>query len=102
MKKSVLSILILFFTLSGFSQRTDSLWSLYKNTKNDDTTRLSALYELAWDLLYTNPDSTYILGEKHLQLAFEKKLRREESKAKLIKKKKTQKVMASVSEGREN
>ncbi|MBK7668487.1 MAG: tetratricopeptide repeat protein [Sphingobacteriaceae bacterium] len=81
MKKSVLSILILFFTLSGFSQRTDSLWSLYKNTKNDDTTRLSALYELAWDLLYTNPDSTYILGEKHLQLAFEKKLRREESKA---------------------
>lgn len=70
-----------FVALNAGAQRTDSLWTLYKNTKNSDTTRLSALYEIAWDLLYTNPDSTYILGQKHLQMAREKKLRREESKA---------------------
>ncbi len=64
-----------------FSQRADSLWALYKSPKSHDTTKLAALYELAWDLLYTNPDSTFILGQKQLELAREKKLRKLESKA---------------------
>ena len=79
MKKGII-IIILLSTLSVFSQRADSLWTLYRNTKNHDTTRLAALYELAWDLLYTNPDSTYILGQKQLEMAREKKLRKQESK----------------------
>lgn len=81
MKRYLNLIALLFFTFTSFSQRSDSLWALYKNVKNSDTIRLGALYEIAWDLLYTNPDSTYILGEKHLQMARAKKLRREESRA---------------------
>jgi serine phosphatase RsbU (regulator of sigma subunit) len=80
MKKSICLISLL-ISLNALAQRTDSLWTIYKNTKNHDTTRLAALYELAWDLIYTNPDSTYILGEKQLQIAREKKLRKQESKA---------------------
>jgi serine phosphatase RsbU (regulator of sigma subunit) len=80
LKKSLV-ILIFFLSLNVFSQRADSLWTIYKNTKNNDTTRLAALYEIAWDLIYTNPDSTYILGQKQLEIAQNKKLKKQESKA---------------------
>lgn len=81
MKKVILFITIYFIASSANSQRADSLWTLYKNTKNHDTTRLSALYELAWDLLYTNPDSTYILGTTQLDMSRAKKLKKYESQA---------------------
>ncbi len=80
MRKSIVIIMI-FFTSGVYAQRSDSLWALYKNTKNNDTTRLSALYEIAWDLIYTNPDSTYLLGQKQLEIAQAKKLKKQESKA---------------------
>jgi len=79
-RKSIF-ILILFSSVNLFSQRADSLWALYKSPKSQDTTKLAALYELAWDLLYTNADSTYILGQKQLEIARAKKLRKQESKA---------------------
>ncbi|MBP7809283.1 MAG: tetratricopeptide repeat protein [Bacteroidia bacterium] len=81
MKRSVTAIIILFFTLNVFSQREDSLWSLFKNTNNHDTIRLSAIYEMAWDLIYTNPDSSFALGKKQLEIARAKKLKKFESKA---------------------
>lgn len=80
MKKSI-CIFVLLISLSGFAQRSDSLWTIYKNTKNHDTIRLAALYELAWDMIYTNPDSTFILGQKQLEIAQSKKLKKQESKA---------------------
>ncbi len=67
--------------MSIYSQRADSLWKLFRNVSNPDSIRLSALYELGWDYLYTNPDSTYILGLKQLEMARQKNLKKYESKA---------------------
>ncbi|HWY11727.1 MAG TPA: tetratricopeptide repeat protein, partial [Bacteroidia bacterium] len=81
MKKTALLILVLFCVSATYSQRSDSLWALYKNTKNHDSLRLTALYEMAWDLIYTNPDSSYALGKKQLEMSRAKKLKKFESKA---------------------
>ena len=81
MKKIIALIIILFCFSAVYSQRSDSLWALYKNTKNQDSIRLTALYEMAWDLIYTNPDSSFALGKKQLEMARAKKLKKFESKA---------------------
>ena len=84
MKKLLLFHLIAFLSFSinnCFSQNIDSLWSVYNNIKNQDTTRLEALNDIAWSLLYTNPDSTYILGHIELEKARSKRLRKFETSA---------------------
>jgi serine phosphatase RsbU (regulator of sigma subunit) len=37
--------------------------------KNNDSIRLSAFNDIAWGLLFSNPDSTYILGHEELEMA---------------------------------
>ena len=80
-------LLYLFLFLSScsinncYSQNIDSLWHVYQDIKNHDTLRLEALNDIAWSLLYTNPDSTYILGHIELEKARSKKLRKWETSA---------------------
>lgn len=84
MKKAVLRFSILFpllFVDVSNAQNIDSLWHVYNNLKNPDSTRLSAFNDIAWSLLYTNPDSTYILGHMELEMARDKKLRKCETDA---------------------
>ncbi len=81
-KKSTL----LFFTFiiccfSGITQSSDSLRNYYLNKKNPDSLRLEALNDLAWNTLYSNPDSAYILGHEELEVARTKKLKKWEAKA---------------------
>jgi len=71
----------LLFATALRSQSLDSLWSVYNNTKNPDSARFSAFNDIAWSFLYTNPDSTYLLGQEELELAREKKSKKWESKA---------------------
>lgn len=59
----------------------DSLWNVFKNVKNHDTIRLSALYDMSWEIVYDNPDSSLILGEMIKNLSQSKKIRKWESKA---------------------
>lgn len=84
MKKILLYTFILFspFLFNNcYSENVDSLWSVYRNVKNHDTIRLRAFNDIAWSLLYTNPDSTYILGHIELEMARTKKLKYWETKA---------------------
>lgn len=84
MNKLLLFTLLLFsqFLFNNCqSQNIDSLWSVYRNVKNHDTIRLEAFNDIAWSLLYTNPDSTYILGHIELEMARSKKLKKWETKA---------------------
>ncbi|MCX6295917.1 MAG: tetratricopeptide repeat protein, partial [Bacteroidetes bacterium] len=84
MKKIILLFLIISYLLpinQCVSQNIDSLWSVYNNVKTPDSTRLEAFNDIAWSLLYTNPDSTYILGHIELEIARTKKLKKCETKA---------------------
>lgn len=84
MKKLLLYTFILFsqFLFNNcHSENIDSLWRVYRNIKNHDTLRLEAFNDIAWSLLYTNPDSTYILGHIELEMARAKKLKKWETKA---------------------
>ncbi len=82
-KKLILILNSAFLILNSFcySQTTDSSWQVYKNIKNPDTVRLEALNNVAWDLLFSNSDSTYRLALKELEYAKSKKLKKWESKA---------------------
>ena len=82
--KKTLPLLLLFYGLfvnDCFSQNIDSLWRVYRNIKNPDTSRLEAFNDIAWSLLYTNPDSTYIMGHQELEVARSKRLRKWETQA---------------------
>lgn len=70
MKK--LYILCSFFQLSlgAFAQvNADSLWNLWSNQQLTDTVRLRAIQDLAWSLMYSNPDSTALLANLGIQYA---------------------------------
>ena len=82
--KKTLPLLLFFCGLIAndcFSQNIDSLWRVYRNIKNPDTSRLEAFNDIAWSLLYTNPDSTYIMGHQELEVARSKRLRKWETQA---------------------
>jgi len=52
-----------------FSQNKDSLWLVYNNKSNADTTRLKALYDLANGYLDNNPYTAIVFAQLELQLA---------------------------------
>jgi serine phosphatase RsbU (regulator of sigma subunit) len=79
--KKVFLFILFFCSLQVFAENVDSLRSYYKNTKNPDSLRLEALNDIAWDVLYSNPDSAYILGHEELEVARSKKLKKWEAKA---------------------
>ncbi len=84
MKKLLLLFLIIFtqliFNICS-SQNIDSLWGVYRNVKIPDSIRLEAFNDIAWSLLYTNPDSTYILGHEELEMSRAKHLKKCETNA---------------------
>ena len=47
---------------------TDSLWQLWNDHEQPDTVRMKAVQDMAWSILYSNPDSAFALGT--LELAF--------------------------------
>jgi serine phosphatase RsbU (regulator of sigma subunit) len=69
--------------LSVFSQsrKSDSLYSIYKNTSLADTTRLRALQDLGWSFGKRNPDSAITLTKILLKETRDKKLIRYEAAA---------------------
>ena len=84
MKKRLLLIFIFCFVLifnNAFPQNIDSLWNVYRNTKKPDSVRLEAFNDIAWSLLYTKPDSSYLLGQEELEIARSKKLKKSETNA---------------------
>ena len=72
------NILLLFSMLGCFVSEAqqlniDSTWKVWLNKSNKETDRLEALYSVAWEFMYTNPDSARSLA--NLQISFAKKVK---------------------------
>lgn len=80
-KKLLPFFFIIFFLSPSYAQNTDSLWSVFRNIKNPDSIRFEAFNDIAWNCLFSNPDSAYILGHQELEMAREKRLPAWEAKA---------------------
>lgn len=84
--KMKLKLLALFFmiSLASFSQKAylDSLWNVWQDEKQQDTTRLNAMYNFAWDgYLFNKPDSAYYYSQLMLDFAKRKTQKKYEAKA---------------------
>jgi len=75
MKKSLVIFCTAFLLLNSFCfaqnfvQNKDSLWLVYNNKAQADTTRLKALYTLANSYLDNNPYTAIVFAQLELQLA---------------------------------
>lgn len=61
-------------SMQSFSQvNTDSLWDVWNDESKADTTRLNALYNMAWyGFMYSKPDSAFTLGQIEADFAASK------------------------------
>lgn len=66
MKKPILYIILFLCGTSGIGQTNDSLWGIWENPEMHDTVRLEALKDMAWGMLYSNPDSMEVLANMEL------------------------------------
>ncbi len=64
----LISSLMLSYALSA-QVNADSLWGVWSNTNQADSIRLKAIQDLAWSMLYNNPDSTALLANVGIQYA---------------------------------
>jgi tetratricopeptide (TPR) repeat protein len=69
--KNLYLIVGLSFVMNGvFAQvNTDSLWNIWHNQQQPDTIRLKVLHDIAWDMIFTNPDSGVVLARQELAFA---------------------------------
>ncbi len=76
--KKLFSIFLLLSFLTGSSQvKFDSLWGVWNNKTLDDTVRLAAIQEIAWNgFLYTKPDSTFYCAQLAYDFAKSKGLKK--------------------------
>lgn len=70
MKKLYILVSFLHLAFGSFAQvNVDSLWNLWSDPNQADTIRLKAIQSLAWDMIYSNPDSTALLANMGIQYA---------------------------------
>lgn len=81
MPRTYLLILSVLFFATGRSQSIESLVKIVTDKKSPDTVRLSAMYDLAWEYIYTNPDSSIAIAQRQLKLARDCKNKKWEAKA---------------------
>lgn len=67
-----------FICLSGMvtGKNLDSLWNVYSNNNNPDTTRIYALNSYIWEIMFSNPDSAKTLSIKNLALSRKSKFQK--------------------------
>ena len=81
MKTKYIFLLSFFIFCSQiWATNIDSLWKVIRNQNTNDTSKINAYYELGWEYIYTNPDSSLLLGKKAIELTKDKKLKRFQSK----------------------
>jgi tetratricopeptide (TPR) repeat protein len=94
MNKNKLSARIIWFTIivfasiilsaqTAFSQvKIDSLWHVWNNPAQPDTTRLKAMHDIAWEgYIYSQPDSTFYFAQMGYDFAKSKGLKKQMAKA---------------------
>lgn len=67
--RSLLALALLLAGSLSAQVDADSLWGAWSNRALPDTVRLKAVQDLAWKVLYSNPDSAYRLGQMELEFA---------------------------------
>ncbi|MBA2612517.1 MAG: tetratricopeptide repeat protein [Bacteroidetes bacterium] len=67
-KKLILLIAIL-FGKGLYSTNTDSLLKIANNPSSSDSTKFFVYYDMAWEYLYSNPDSAYMFSKKAFTFA---------------------------------
>lgn len=73
MKYKLLLIYLLVFSAISFGQKADSLWNVFNDTSQADTSRLMSIDRIAFSLLRTNPDSAIKISQIELQFAIKTK-----------------------------
>ena len=71
MQKRLTFFIALFIGFSSLAQvNLDSLWNVWNDITQPDTSRLKAMKEIVWDgYLYTQPDSAFYFGQLQYDLA---------------------------------
>ena len=69
--KTYILLFTILFSLVLKAQKTDSLWAIWNDHDQHDTTRLNAIGILSWKTLFVNYDSAYILAELLHDLAID-------------------------------
>ncbi len=65
-------ILVISFSFHLRAQDIDSLWTVWNNKQQPDTSRMEAMKNISWKTLFINPDSGYVLAETLLNFAVQK------------------------------
>ena len=69
-KKHIIFLVSIFLIGSSFLQENNEAKISALNQSNKiDTNELKNLYDAAWELLYSNPDSALMLAEQHIKLS---------------------------------
>ncbi len=66
----LLFLLVTTAWLPAQTVNADSLWVVWSDSNQADTMRLKAIQDLAWSMFYRNPDSTRLLAQMELDLAW--------------------------------
>lgn len=78
--KKVILILSLFYSISLFANnKTDSLWNIWNSKTKHDSLRLNAINDIAWEVLFSAPDSSFKLAQIQIDLAKKIKMMKWES-----------------------
>ena len=77
----VLPLIFLGSLTNSIAQEIDSLWRVYQNESQPDTNRLSAIYDIAWGYVSSNPDTAIVIAKEQLLLSQKTKQKAYEAKA---------------------
>jgi serine phosphatase RsbU (regulator of sigma subunit) len=74
MKKLIIVCIITLFGFECISQNLDSLWLVWKDTKQSDENRLQAIQNYSWNgYLHTQPDSAFYFAQLQYDFALSKR-----------------------------
>lgn len=81
--KKILFVYFLFLSIPSIGQTNlDSLWTVWKDSKRHDTTRLNALYIYSWkSYLFSQPDSSFYFAQMQYDFAKSKGLKKQMANA---------------------
>lgn len=68
-RSRILAVLLIIFTGAQAQDVTDSLWNVWNDTEQADTSRIMAMHQLVGMTLYADADSAYQLGLMEYELA---------------------------------
>jgi hypothetical protein len=61
---ALLAFCLVCFSLPAQAQKLDSLWHVWQDQEQPDSSRVQAYYDYIWNgFLYSHPDSAFMLAE---------------------------------------